>query len=188
MNHIAETQIIALDILIRAEAPQDVLAREALLDRAFGLKRARKSSERLRETRLPAEGLAFTALRNGVLVGTLRLWNVRAGKTDALLLGPIAVAPSVRAQGLGARMIRMALERAAELGHGAVILVGDAPYYRRFGFDRALTENLDMPGPVDPARFLALELREGALAGAEGVLRPTGVLAPRRESRRRQAA
>jgi predicted N-acetyltransferase YhbS len=185
MNLSAATVAVG-EILIREENSRDILAREALLDRAFGRKRARKSSERLREGRLPAEGLAFTAVQNGVLVATLRLWSVKAGDADALLLGPIAVAPTLRSQGLGGRMIRQALEKATVSGHGAVLLVGDAPYYQRFGFSRALTERLDMPGPVDPQRFLGLELREGALAGASGVLRPTGRRA-NAEPRRRAA-
>ena len=160
---------------IREEMPQDFLAREALLDRSFGAGRWRKTCERLRENRLPAEGLAFTAEENGALVGTLRFWSIRAGDAhDALLLGPIAIDPCLRSRGLGGRMIRHGLHRARELGHGAVLLVGDAPYYERFGFARDLALGLDLPGPVDLARFLALELRPGALAGARGLVRPTG--------------
>jgi predicted N-acetyltransferase YhbS len=178
---------VAGEILIRDEVPRDVFAREVLLDKAFGLNRARKSSERLREGRLPAEGLAFSALRDNVLVGTLRLWNIETGDgRKALLLGPIAIAPAMRSRGLGGQMIRMALEKAAALGHDAVILVGDEPYYQKFGFARAQMEALDMPGPVEKARFLGLELREGALTGASGVLRPSGqpapVATPRREA------
>ena len=176
------------EILIRDENPRDVFAREILLDKAFGLNRARKSSERLREGRLPAEGLAFTALRDNVLVGTLRLWNIETGDgRKALLLGPIAISPALRSQGLGGRMIRMALKKAAELGHDAVILVGDEPYYRKFGFSRAHMQALDMPGPVDKARFLSLDLRESALEGASGVLRPAGRPAPIVASRRKAA-
>jgi predicted N-acetyltransferase YhbS len=172
------------EILIRDEVPRDAFAREVLLDKAFGLNRARKSSERLREGRLPAEGLAFTALRDNILVGTLRLWDIETGDgRKALLLGPIAISPALRAQGLGGKMIRLALDKAAALGHDAVILVGDEPYYRRFGFARANMEGLDMPGPVDPARFLGLELREGALAGVSGVLRATGRPSPSPEGR-----
>lgn len=175
------------EILIRDEVPRDVFAREVLLDKAFGLTRARKSSERLRENRLPAEGLAFTAMRDNVLVGTLRLWDIETGDgRKTLLLGPIAISASMRSQGLGGQMIRMALQKAAALGHDAVILVGDEPYYKKFGFSRAHMEALDMPGPVDTARFLGLELREGALKGASGVLRAAGRPAP--VASRRKAA
>jgi len=171
--------------VIREEIPRDILAREALLDRAFGLTRWRKTSERLREGRLPAPGLAFTAVLDGVLVGTLRFWSIEAGEgRDALLLGPIAISASLRSQGLGGRMIRLGLERAAALGHKAVILVGDAPYYARFGFSRAGAEKLDMPGPVELARFLALELQPGALEGAQGLIRATGAFIESEGARR----
>ena len=176
------------EILIRDEVPRDAFAREILLDKAFGLNRHRKSSERLREGRLPAQGLAFTALRDNVLVGTLRLWDIETGDgRKALLLGPIAISPALRSNGLGGRMIRMALEKAAALGHDAVILVGDEPYYRRFGFARGKMGALDMPGPVEAARFLGLELREGALNGAFGVLRAAGRPAPAVAPRRKAA-
>ncbi len=164
---------------IREETARDHFARETLLDRSFGPQRRRKTCERLRENRQPAAGLAFAALSGGVLVGTLRFWSISAGENcDALLLGPVAVAASRRSQGLGARMIRHGLFHARALGHKAVILVGDAPYYERFGFSRDLTEKLELPGPVDLARFLGLELQEGALAGAKGLVRATGALAP----------
>ena len=60
------------------------------------------------------------------------------------------------------------------IGHGAVLLVGDAPYYARFGFAQAKADALYMPGPFERERFLGLELRADALEGAEGVLRATG--------------
>ncbi len=166
------------DTIISQETSRDFSAREALLDLSFGSERRRKTCERLREGRLPADGLAFSAHENGVLVGTLRFWSIAAGdRHEGLLLGPIAVDPSLRSRGLGGRMIGNALLRARELGHKAVLLVGDAPYYQRFGFFRAGAENLDMPGPVDLARFLALELEPGALSGARGLVRAKGDLA-----------
>lgn len=166
-------------IEIRAEHLHDVPARERLLDACFPGNRRAKTSERLREGRLPARGLAFSATRRGRLVGTLRLWHVETGDArPALLLGPLAVDPAIQGQGLGSVMMQAALGRAESLGHGAVLLVGDAPYYIRFGFDRTLAEGLTLPGPFERARFLGLELRAGALAGAEGLVRATGVLSP----------
>ena len=161
-------------ITIRDEIAADIPAREALLDRCLGERRTAKSSERLREGRLPAEGLALTAERDGVVVATVRLWQVEAGGKAALLLGPLAVAPELQGEGLGRAMMREAIWRAACRGHGAVLLVGDAAYYERFGFDGSLTRDLAMPGPVERERFLGLELRDGALAGATGVLVATG--------------
>jgi predicted N-acetyltransferase YhbS len=160
----------ASDMRIGEESPFDVAAREALLDEAFGLARAEKTSARLREGRLPAQGLALVAREGSELVGTLRCWPVQAGGRAALLLGPLAVAKSHRSLGIGARLMREALWRAAMLGHKAVLLVGDAPYYARFGFEAALTAGLTLPGPVDRPRFLAFEIEPGALDGVQGMV------------------
>ena len=169
-----------LTLVIREESVTDVSARERLLDVAFGPSRFAKTCERLREGRAPARGLALVARSNGKVVGTIRLWHVATESGHAaLLLGPVAVACSHQSLGIGASLIRDALRRAKDRGHRAVILVGDAPYYQRFGFERRLTRDLDMPGFVDPERFLALELVPGALDGAAGLLRPTGPAAPR---------
>lgn len=162
----------------------DVAARETLLDAAFGETRFAKTCERLREGRKPAKHLALVALDDGELVATLRFWHVDAGGAPALMLGPLAVAESHRALGLGGDLMRLGLRRARMLGHRAVILVGDEPYYRRFGFRRDLTRGLVMPGPVAAERFLGLELVEGALAGARGMVVATGekAAAPSREN------
>lgn len=177
-------------ITIRDEVAADIPAREALLDRCLGERRTAKSSERLREGRLPADGLALTAERDGVVVATVRLWSVEAGGKAALLLGPLAVAPELQGEGLGRAMMREAIWRAACRGHGAVLLVGDAAYYERFGFSGDLTRDLAMPGPVERERFLGLELHDGALSGASGVLVATSRLAeatPAAEPARRAA-
>jgi predicted N-acetyltransferase YhbS len=151
------------------ETAADIPAREALLDSAFGPARFLKTCERLRDGRTPAPGLARVAKDDeGELIATIRLWPILAGGRPALLLGPVAVAEHARSLGLGAAMIRDSLARAEALGHRAVLLVGDAPYYRRFGFERRFTEELTLPGPVERARFLGLELAPGALAGARG--------------------
>lgn len=163
-------------ITLREEAPTDVGAREALLDRVFGPARFLKSSERIRAGRLAADGLSLIAedAATGALVGTVRLWHVSAGGRPALLLGPLAVAPELQGAGLGSVLMRRALNRAAIAGHGAVLLVGDPEYYVRFGFSGEKTEILSMPGPTERRRFLALELRDGALDGAAGRVVPTG--------------
>jgi len=168
-------------VTITPETTADLPAREALLDRAFGkAERRRKTSERLRDGRLPADGLAFAARnRKGRLIGTLRLWNITAGSSGpALLLGPLAVDCAYQKRGIGAKLMRHALEEARTLGHKAVLLVGDAPYYGRFGFTRASVEGLSLPGPVELERFLGLELQAGALKAAEGVISAAGRMIP----------
>lgn len=173
-------------IQIRTETAADMPARERLLDRAFGKTRRRKTSERLREGRLPSEGLAFSAVdAKGKLVGTIRLWDVVAGSAGpALLLGPLAVDCKHQGKGIGAALMRHALAEARAMGHAAIILVGDAPYYARFGFSGSLMADLHLPGPVDRARFLGIELIPGALDGAEGLVAGCG----RREADVKEAA
>ena len=161
-------------ITIRDEGAADLPAREALLDRCLGERRTAKSSERLREGRLPAEGLALIAERDGAVVATVRLWHVEANGKPALLLGPLAVSPDLQGEGVGKAMMREVIWRAACRGHGAILLVGDAAYYERFGFSGDLTRDLAMPGPVERERFLGVELRDGALNGATGLLVATG--------------
>jgi predicted N-acetyltransferase YhbS len=186
---------------IDVERHGDAEARESLLDRAFGPARFRKTCERLRAGRLPARGLSLVARTDdrfgggedvggervgAELVGTVRLWHVEAGGVPALMLGPLAVDQRYRCHRLGGRLMDSAIARARALGHDAILLVGDAPYYQRFGFERRHTLALRMPGPVEDARFLGLELTEGALATAKGLVRATGAvdLAGRRAQHR----
>ena len=166
-------------ITLRHERLADVEAREALLDEAFGEARARKASERLREGRLPADGLSFVAAEGKRVLGTARLWDIGCGAgKPALLLGPVAVAADARNRGIGAALVRRALCEARKLGHRAVVLVGDAPYYGRFGFSAEKTGRLRLPGPFERHRLLALELTPGALDGARGLIRAAGATAP----------
>jgi len=163
---------------IRTERSGDRAAIERLLDEAFGVDRFEKTVQRLRDGRLPAEGLAFVVCDGVDLVGTISLWGVMAGAgRPALLLGPVAVESRLRGQGIGRLLVRHGLNQAAARGHKAVILVGDAPYYGRFGFTRRLTKGLVMPGPVEAERFLGLELQPGALAGAKGLVVASGRMA-----------
>jgi predicted N-acetyltransferase YhbS len=164
----------AAPFAIRGERASDVVAREALLDACFGEGRHARTCQRLREARAPAEGLSLSALREGKLVGTLRLWHVSAGGARALMLGPLAVDETCRKLGVGAALITQALAAAKARGHRAVILLGDAPYYARFGFSTAKTGELSLPGPFERDRLLGLELSEGALDGAWGMIVPTG--------------
>jgi predicted N-acetyltransferase YhbS len=167
-------------ITIRNETLKDIAAREALLDRAFGDARFTKAAERLREGRLPAEGLALVAEDNNCVVGTVRLWHVVAGPArPALLLGPLAVDDAWRGLGIGADLMRRATEAAQEFGHAAILLVGDAPYYARFGYSAEKTGSLWMPGPYERDRLLGLELMPGALDGARGLIGASGQREPK---------
>jgi predicted N-acetyltransferase YhbS len=178
----------AAPFAIRAERASDIVAREALLDASFGANRHARTCQRLRDGRAPAEGLAFSAVRQSRLVGTLRLWHVSAGGTPALVLGPLAVDPRCRQLGVGAALMKHALAAASACGHGAVLLLGDAPYYARFGFSALKTGELSLPGPFERDRLLGLELREGALDGTEGLIVATGAPALRASTARARKA
>jgi predicted N-acetyltransferase YhbS len=173
----------AAPFAIRSERASDVVLREALLDACFGHDRHARTCQRLRDGRAPAEGLAFSVVRRGRLLGTLRLWHVSAGGVRALVLGPLAVDPSCRKLGVGTALMKHALAAAQARGHGAVLLLGDAPYYARFGFSAQKTGELSLPGPFERDRLLGLELRDGALDGAWGMISPTGSKALRGKPR-----
>jgi predicted N-acetyltransferase YhbS len=157
-----------------------------LLDASFGEGRHARTCQRLRDGRVPAEGLAFTAEHDGRVVGTVRLWHVSAAGVPALVLGPLAVDASCRKLGIGAALMRHALNEAAARGHGAVILRGDPDYYARFGFSAAKTGDLALPGPFERERLLAVELRPGALDEASGMIVATGAKARRPRARHRK--
>lgn len=165
-------------MIITVEEPKHAAPIEALLDASFGPDRFRKTAYRLRDGVDSIPALNLVAIEhdergNELLEGTIRYWPVLiGGATPSLLLGPIAVAGHLQGGGLGSKLIRMSLNKAIAMGHKSVILVGDAPYYERFGFSRALTLGMRMPGPVDMNRLLGLELVEGALAGAAGMIGP----------------
>src|SRR3954471_17096562 len=178
----------AASFAIRAERASDVAAREALLDACFGANRHTRTCQRLRDGRAPAEGLALSAVRQGRLIGTVRLWHVSAGGKPALMLGPLAVEPSSRKLGVGAALMEHALAAAKARGHRAVILLGDAPYYARFGFSAHKTRELSLPGPFERDRLLGLELSEGALDGVWGMIVPTGAPVPKTRASRAKKA
>jgi predicted N-acetyltransferase YhbS len=179
----------AAPFAIRAERTSDVVAREALLDACFGENRHMRTCQRLRDGRAPAEGLAFSAVaHDGRLVGTLRLWHVSAGGVPALVLGPLAVNSAYRKLGLGAALMVHAIAAATARGHRAVLLLGDAPYYSRFGFSADKAKELALPGAFERERLLALELVAGALDGAWGMIVPTGASVHKRRATRTKKA
>lgn len=140
---------------------------EALYDLCFAPGREALSSYRLRDGVPKVAPLCLT-LRDGdgILVGAIRYWPVKVGGRDTLLLGPVAVHPTHQGEGLGGLLITESLAEARRLGWGRVLLVGDAPYYRRFGFTRR--EGVLMPPPTNPDRVLGLDLRKGAWEGVAG--------------------
>jgi predicted N-acetyltransferase YhbS len=159
---------------ILRETPDDSAEVEFLYDLAFAPGRTALSSYRLRDGVDPVAALSLVARDDyDALAGAIRYWPVRIGGTGAaaLLLGPVAVHPTRQGEGLGALLIAESLERAAGLGWSRAVLVGDEPYYRRFGFTREAGRALDYPPPTNPDRLLARALAPGAFDGVAGMVR-----------------
>ena len=157
--------------------PADHDAVEHLLDLAFGSDRRTKTSYRLREGNSAVPGLSLVTRDPGVgISGTISFWPLAIGDTQspALLLGPLAVHPDRQGLGIGLGLMQEGLARAKAQGHGLVLLVGDEPYYARVGFARLPEGRISLPGPVDPKRFLYLELTPGALEGVSGLAQVPG--------------
>jgi predicted N-acetyltransferase YhbS len=162
-------------ILVEAALAADQADIEHLLDLAFGLTRYAKTSYRLREGNVAVDGLSLVTREAGFgLTGAISFWPLKIGDagSDALLLGPLAVHPQRQNIGIGRALMRTGLSQAKALGHRLVLLVGDEPYYARVGFKRVSYGQIELPGPVDPDRLLYLELADGAMALAKGLVLP----------------
>lgn len=139
--------VLQISVRIDAETPADAASVEALVMAAFGPGRYAKTAERIRERAGIAAG--FVAREDGRVIGAVRLWTITIGDRPALFLGPITVSADSRKGGLGADLVQACVEHAGQTG---ILLVGDAPYFSRFGFRHALQARLQ--GPVDQRRVL----------------------------------
>jgi predicted N-acetyltransferase YhbS len=161
----------SLSLAIRHEAPSDDAAIERLHARAFGPGRYARTAFRLREGGGGHDpSLSFAAHVGTFLVGSIRQTPVAIQDKIALMLGPLTVDPAFEGRGIGGALMQRATEAAREAGHNLILLVGDGPYYARFGFRNVPMGQLVLPGPVNPERFLALELVDGALAASRGAV------------------
>ena len=152
---------------LTAETDQDVYEVEALYDLCFAPGREALSSYRLRDDIPPVAGLSHVARdADGILAGAIRYWPVHVGDVAALLLGPVAVHPTRQGEGLAALLIRETLAIARQAGWARVMLVGDAPYYGKFGFEQL--HGVTMPPPTNPDRVLGHALHDAAWDGVQG--------------------
>lgn len=170
---------------ITPERPADVAAIEPLLDLSFGPDRQQKTVYRLREGVAPIRNLSFAVHDGDRLIGSIRFWPILiGGHTPAILLGPLAVDPARRGEGIGRALVRHGLYTATRLGHRICVLVGDRLYYEPFGFRSAVDAGLELPGRVEPERFQVMELKAGALKGVAGMIsKPKATVAKRRRSK-----
>jgi len=166
------TDLILPDIVPIADAvPAEV---EALLDAAFGRDRHKRTAYRLREGLQPIAGLSFAAIADGRLVGTLQSWPIAlsgaAGTVPLTLVGPVAVHPDSQNRGIGHALMNALLMADAV---SPMVLIGDTPYYGRFGFAASADRQWTLPGPFEPNRLLVRESadRRLPLTGALGARR-----------------
>ncbi|MGD8326422.1 MAG: N-acetyltransferase [Sphingomonadales bacterium] len=149
---------------------------EPLLDQCFGADRKRKTAYKLREGQAQLEDLWFVAEKDGKLLASIQYWPIAIEspclKTQALLLGPIAVHPDAQGKGLGRALIETSLAVASLKGHVHILLVGDADYYNRLGFSSRHTQGLSLPGPYDPKRLLHRQITPGSMLPFSGLLSP----------------
>ncbi|QCK88331.1 N-acetyltransferase [Phreatobacter aquaticus] len=167
-----------LTLDLHPESAADAPAIDRLHERAFGPGRFARTAFRLREGVPPLLDLCFTARVGTLLVGSIRLSPVVIGAgTPGILLGPITIDPAFQSRGIGGALMRRSMDAARAKSHQLVILVGDAPYYQRFGFAVVPPGRLVLPGPVDPGRFLYAELQPGSFEGVSGPVRGARVAA-----------
>ena len=164
---------------IRRERAEDAPRIAILTEAGFGPGRYAKSAYRLREGVHAVTDLGFVAVEDGILRGSVRFWPVKAGENDALLLGPLAVESTQRGRGIGISLMQAGIAAAREAGWGAILLVGDEPYYARVGFVKLNSGKLRFPGPVDATRLLGLALTDGALENLSGPIRRARIDEPR---------
>ncbi len=158
---------VAQVIEMTPESPEDWWEVEALYDLCFAPGREALSSYRLRDDVPPVAGLSLVARdADGILAGAIRFWPIHVGEQPALLVGPIAVHPTHQGEGLGGSLILEGLDRARAAGWVRAMLVGDSPYYGRFGFTRL--KGVQMPPPTNPERVLGIALTPGAWDGVRG--------------------
>jgi len=158
---------------ITPEIPDDLDEVEYLYDLAFAPGRTALSSYRLRDRVDRIAELSLVARdKYDILAGAIRFWPVKIGQAghSALLLGPVAIHPTRQGEGLGGLLISESLELAAKIGWSRVILIGDEPYYSRYGFRREQAKRLEFPPPTNPDRLLAKALRDGAFEGVSGLI------------------
>ncbi len=158
--------------LITVEQNEHCKIVDQLAAQAFGPGRFTRTAFRLREDVRHEKLLSFVCWKDEQIVASVRLTKILVGEKEALLLGPLVVSPDFKTRGHGAELMRKAVGAAWEAEHSAIILVGDLPYYQRFGFERVRQGSIIFPGPVDPARLLICKLKLPADQELSGQARP----------------
>ena len=158
-------------IVLRSACQADLADIAALHAAVFGPGRFARTAYRIREGTAHVSPYCGVAHKNEKLVAAVCFTPITiGGRRGALLLGPLAVAPSHANIGLGRGLVGNGLTAARNDGRELVVLVGDLDYYARMGFQRIAAGIIQMSGPVDPMRLLAHELNPDALAQFSGLI------------------
>lgn len=166
------------DVELRLETPGDFIAVETVTREAFWNKHVPGCDEHylahvLRESPDFLAELDYVALHDDRIVGSIFYTKATIKGDDgversALSFGPVSVLPLLQGQGIGTLLIESTLERAREIGFGAVLIYGDPGYYERFGFVAAERFEIGTPDDFYADALQALELAPGALDGCAG--------------------
>jgi len=169
-----------MSFAIAPEQPADAPEIEALVDLAFGEDRQNRAVARLRAGRPPIPNMSFTARNHGQLVGSIRFWDVALPDgTVVPLLGPLAVRPELRGEGIGRALVTHGLTALRLAKTPAVLIVGDPGYYAPFKFSVSVVRGLRLAGPVAPLALMGREFQEGVLSRTKGKVGiPVGAVAP----------
>ena len=153
-------------IEIREESPNDVLVVHQINCEAFGQEAEATLVDRLREESLIFKSLV--AVMENKIVGNIVFSNLllttSSGAGNALALAPMAVLPEFQGRKVGTLLATRGLELCRQSEALAVLVLGNPTYYSRFGFSATLAERIKSPYSGAGAAWMALELREGALA------------------------
>lgn len=165
------------NLQLRQETPGDYPAVRALIVQAFDLDPQQTNGEhaltdRLRQSPSFIPELSLVAVAAGQVVGHILLSKMEIQQSQkavpSLALAPLSVLPSWQGKGIGSALIKEAHRIARNLGHGSVIVLGDADYYPRFGYRKLAHFGITLPFPAPPENCLIVELQEDSLSGVSG--------------------
>lgn len=166
-----DLDLMSPHVLNRTLTQSDLPVVSALHARVFGPGRFARTAYRVREGTGAMSPYCRAAFLGDQMIAAVRMTAITiGGNPGALLLGPLVVDPKFAGQGFGKALVGEAIQDAKDKGVQIVVLVGDEPYYGRFGFKPVPLGQIMLPGPVDPARILAAELTESALTTMRGVV------------------
>ncbi len=145
---------------IRVQKHGDKAEVSRLMGLGFSEAHQKRNIWTLREGR-PIASLCLVAEdneRQGHLLGSIRFWAITVAALPSILLGPLAVDPLLRGQGIGAGLIREALKRANSEKWHYCFISGEPDYYPKFGFQKLTASSVDLPAPIEEERLHIMPL------------------------------